>query len=40
MQRKIVVIDANAAEIEAASVTRKKDCSVEITLITKEKTVG
>jgi NADH oxidase (H2O2-forming) len=40
MPRKIVVIGANASGIEAASAARKKDRAAEITLITKEKTVG
>jgi NADH oxidase (H2O2-forming) len=40
MSRKIVVIGANASGIEAASAARKKDRTAEITLITKEKTVG
>jgi NADH oxidase (H2O2-forming) len=40
MPRKIVIIGANAAGIEAASAARKKDRAAEITLITKEKNVG
>ncbi|MCL2642067.1 MAG: FAD-dependent oxidoreductase [Candidatus Bathyarchaeota archaeon] len=40
MPRKIVIIGANASGVEAASAARKKDRMAEITLITKEKTVG
>ncbi|MDR2719710.1 MAG: FAD-dependent oxidoreductase [Nitrososphaerota archaeon] len=40
MPRKIVIIGANASGVEAASAARKKDRVAEITLITKEKTVG
>lgn len=40
MPRKIVIIGANAAGVEAASAARKKDRTAEITLITKEKTAG
>ncbi|MDR2700450.1 MAG: FAD-dependent oxidoreductase [Nitrososphaerota archaeon] len=40
MPQKIVIIGANASGIEAASAARKKDRTAEITLITKEKTVG
>jgi NADH oxidase (H2O2-forming) len=40
MPRKIVIIGANAAGVEAASAARKKDRTAEITLITKEKNAG
>jgi len=40
MPRKIVIIGANAAGVDAASAARKKDRSAQITLITKEKKVG
>jgi NADPH-dependent 2,4-dienoyl-CoA reductase/sulfur reductase-like enzyme len=40
MPQKIVIIGANASGIEAASAARKKNRTAEITLITKEKTVG
>ena len=40
MPRKIVIIGANAAGVEAASAARKKDRTAEITLVTKEKTAG
>jgi len=40
MPRRIVIIGANASGVEAASAARKKDRTAEITLITKEKTVG
>ncbi len=40
MPRKIVIIGANAAGIDAASAARKKDRTAEITLVTKEKTAG
>src|SRR4030042_1523091 len=40
MARRIIVIGANAAGVEAASAARKKDRPAEITLITQEKTAG
>ena len=40
MPRKIVIIGAHAAGVDAASAARKKDRSAQITLITKEKKVG
>ena len=40
MTRRIVVIGANAAGVEAASAARKKDRAAEITLVTQEKTPG
>ena len=40
MARRILVIGANAAGVEAASAARKKDRTAEITLITQEKTAG
>lgn len=40
MVRRIIVIGANAAGVEAASAARKKDRTAEITLITQEKTAG
>jgi NADH oxidase (H2O2-forming) len=40
MPRKIVIIGANAAGVEAASAARKKDRTADIMLITKEKAVG
>lgn len=40
MARRILVIGANAAGVEAASAARKKDRTAEITLITEEKTAG
>ncbi|MEJ2126411.1 MAG: FAD-dependent oxidoreductase [Candidatus Bathyarchaeota archaeon] len=40
MPRKIVIIGANAAGVDAASAARKKDRSAQISLITKEKKVG
>lgn len=40
MARRIIVIGANAAGVEAASAARKKDHTAEITLITQEKTAG
>jgi NADH oxidase (H2O2-forming) len=40
MARRIIVIGANAAGVEAASAARKKDRTAEITLITQEKTAG
>ena len=40
MVRRVVVIGANAAGVEAASAARKKDRTAEITLITQEKNAG
>jgi NADH oxidase (H2O2-forming) len=40
MVRRIIVIGANAAGVEAASAARKKDRTAEITLINQEKTAG
>jgi NADPH-dependent 2,4-dienoyl-CoA reductase/sulfur reductase-like enzyme len=40
MARRILVIGANAAGVEAASAARKKDRTAEITLVTQEKTPG
>ena len=40
MVKRIVIIGANAAGVEAASAARKKDRAAEITLITQEKTAG
>ena len=40
MGKRIIVIGANAAGVEAASAARKKDHAAEITLITQEKTAG
>ncbi len=40
MTRRILVIGANAAGVEAASAARKKDRAAEITLVTQEKTPG
>jgi NADH oxidase (H2O2-forming) len=40
MVRRVIVIGANAAGVEAASSARKKDRAAEITLITKEKNAG
>lgn len=40
MTRRIIVIGANAAGVEAASAARKKDRAAEITLITLEKNAG
>jgi NADH oxidase (H2O2-forming) len=40
MARRILVIGANAAGVEAASAARKKDRTAEITLVTQEKTAG
>jgi NADH oxidase (H2O2-forming) len=40
MARRIIVIGANAAGVEAASAARKKDRTAEITLIMQEKTAG
>lgn len=40
MARRIIIIGANAAGVEAASAARKKDRTAEIALITQEKTAG
>jgi NADH oxidase (H2O2-forming) len=40
MARRVIVIGANAAGVEAASAARKKDRAAEITLITQEKNAG
>ena len=40
MPRRIVIVGANAAGVQAASAARKKDRTAEITLITEEKTAG
>src|SRR5512136_2145933 len=40
MPRRIIVVGANAAGVEAASAARKKDRAAEITLITLEKNAG
>jgi NADH oxidase (H2O2-forming) len=40
MARRIIVIGANAAGVEAASAARKKDRTAEITLLSQEKTAG
>ncbi len=40
MARRIIIVGANAAGVEAASAARKKDRVAEITLITQEKTAG
>ena len=40
MARRVLIIGANAAGVEAASAARKKDRTAEITLITQEKTAG
>lgn len=40
MARRVVIIGANAAGVEAASAARKKDRTAEISLITQEKTAG
>jgi NADH oxidase (H2O2-forming) len=40
MARRILVVGANAAGVEAASAARKKDRTAEITLITQEKNAG
>lgn len=40
MPRKIVIIGAHAAGVDAASAARKTDRTAEITLITKQKTAG
>ena len=40
MVRRVIVVGANAAGVEAASATRKKDRAAEITLVTMEKNAG
>ena len=40
MARRIIIVGANAAGVEAASAARKKDRTAEITLITQEKNAG
>ncbi len=40
MVRRVIVIGANAAGVEAASAARKKDRTAEITLVTQEKNAG
>jgi NADH oxidase (H2O2-forming) len=40
MPKKIVIIGANAAGVDAASAVRKKDRTAEITLVTREKIAG
>jgi len=40
MARRIIIIGANAAGVDAASAARKKDRTAEITLISQEKTAG
>ena len=40
MPRRILIIGANAAGVEAAAAARKKDRTAEITLFTQEKTAG
>ena len=40
MARRIIVIGANAAGVEAASAARKKDRTAEITLLSQEKNAG
>jgi NADH oxidase (H2O2-forming) len=40
MARRIIIVGANAAGVEAASAARKKDRTAEITLISQEKTAG
>jgi len=40
MARRVIIIGANAAGVEAASAARKKDRSAEITLVNSEKTAG
>jgi NADH oxidase (H2O2-forming) len=40
MARRVIVIGANAAGVEAASAARKKDRTAEIILVTKEKNAG
>ena len=40
MARRVIIIGANAAGVEAASAARKKDRTAEITLVTQEKNAG
>ena len=40
MPRRVIVVGANAAGVEAASAARKKDRAAEITLVTMEKNAG
>jgi NADH oxidase (H2O2-forming) len=40
MAKRIIIIGANAAGVEAASAARKKDRTAEVTLVTQEKTAG
>src|SRR5512147_2463034 len=40
MVRRVIVVGANAAGVEAASAARKKDRTAEITLVTQEKNAG
>ncbi len=40
MVRRVIIVGANAAGVEAASAARKKDRTAEITLITSEKNAG
>jgi len=40
MARRILIVGANAAGVDAASAARKKDRSAEITLVTQEKNAG
>src|SRR5512136_3254969 len=40
MVRRVVIVGANAAGVEAASAARKKDRTAEITLLTLEKNAG
>jgi NADH oxidase (H2O2-forming) len=40
MSRRVLIIGANAAGVEAASAARKKDRTAEITLVTLEKNAG
>ncbi|MFB3888458.1 MAG: FAD-dependent oxidoreductase [Candidatus Bathyarchaeia archaeon] len=40
MARRIIIVGANAAGVEAASAARKKDRTAEITLLTQEKNAG
>jgi len=40
MVRRVIVVGANAAGVEAASAARKKDRTAEITLLTQEKNAG
>ena len=40
MARRVLIIGANAAGVEAASAARKKDRTAEVTLVTQEKNAG